>query len=101
MTQPGSFRIASRQRSVEARLDSNARGARRVRKILESLLNEIQDDETLVRVRRVFATPREIFRLEIESPVFAYQRTTLLDRDALEVLLATDAIRQRLRLELE
>jgi hypothetical protein len=50
-------------------------------------------------VRRVFATPREIFRLEIESPSFAYQRTTLLDRSALDALLASDGIRRRLRLD--
>jgi hypothetical protein len=41
----------------------------------------------------VFRTPREIFRLELELPQLGYQRTTLLDRDALEELLAEDAIR--------
>jgi hypothetical protein len=54
-----------------------------------------------VRARRGFDTPREIFRLEIESPGLGYQRTTLLDRDALEELLAIDAVRSRLQLQLE
>jgi hypothetical protein len=47
----------------------------------------------------VFETPREIFRLEIESPELAYQRTTLLDREALDELLEVDAVRTRLRLD--
>ena len=41
------------------------------------------------------ASPREVYRLEIEVPELGYQRTTLLDRDALEELLATDDVRAR------
>jgi hypothetical protein len=41
----------------------------------------------------IFSSPREVFRLEIEVPELGYQRTTLLDRDALDELLATDDVR--------
>ena len=41
----------------------------------------------------LFSSPREVFRLEIEVPELGYQRTTLLDRDALDELLATDDVR--------
>ena len=49
-----------------------------------------------LRVRRVFSTPREIYRLEIEEMGGRYLRTTLLDRDALEDLLETDGVRERI-----
>jgi hypothetical protein len=42
----------------------------------------------------VFKTPREIYRLELELPEFGYQRTTLLDREALEELLEADDVRE-------
>ena len=35
------------------------------------------------------------FLVQIERPEQNYQRTTLLDRDALEELLATDDVRER------
>jgi hypothetical protein len=99
MVQRGSFRIASRERAWEASQDPGLRSARRLSRLLDSLRLEIQDGATTVRARRVFETPREIFRLEIESPELAYQRTTLLDRDALDELLEVDAVRTRLRLD--
>ena len=101
MTQRGSYRIASRNRAWEAAQDPALRSARRLERLLGSLCVEIQDAATTVRARRVFESPREIFRLEIESPGLGYQRTTLLDRDALEELLAIDAVRSRLRLQVE
>jgi hypothetical protein len=99
MVQRGSFRIASRARAWEASQDPGLRQARRLERLLDSLRLEIQDGATTVRARRVFETPREIFRLEIESPDLGYQRTTLLDRDALDELLEVDAVRTRLRLD--
>ena len=101
MTQRGSFRIASRSRAWETSLDPALRSAKRLERLLDSLCLEIQDAVTTVRARRVFDTLREIFRLEIESPGLGYQRTTLLDRDALEELLAIDAVRSRLQLQIE
>ena len=69
----------------------------RVHRIVDSLRDEIlaAGESTTLRVRRVFSTPREIFRLEIERPEFGYLRTTLLDRDALEALLESDEVRDR------
>jgi hypothetical protein len=99
MVQRGSFRIASRGRAWEASQDPVLRRTRRIERLLDSLRLEIQDGGTTVRARRVFETPREIFRLEIESPGLGYQRTTLLDRDTLDELLEVDAVRTRLRLD--
>ena len=65
---------------------------------MDSLRCEILDagPEQSLRVRQVFSTPREIYRLEIEERGGRYLRTTLLDRDALEELLETDGIRERI-----
>lgn len=68
----------------------------RLQRILESLRQEIIEGGggANIRVRQIFREPREIFRLELELPELGYQRTTLLDRDALEELLETDAVRE-------
>lgn len=49
-----------------------------------------------LRLRQIFSSPREVFRLEIEEPESNYQRTTLLDRDALEDLLECEGVRERI-----
>ena len=97
MAVPGSYRIISRARSADPLLHPALRTARRVQRILDSLRAEIcgEDRCPTVRVRQVFSTPREIFRLELEDPDLGYQRTTLLDRDALEELLEWDEVRER------
>lgn len=99
MPQRGSFRIARGVRAFEATQDPALRRTRRIARLLDSLRLEIQDGATTVRARRVFETPHEVFRLEIESPELGYQRTTLLDRETLEELLEVDAVRSRLRLD--
>jgi hypothetical protein len=73
-----------------------ARSELRVQRILESLRSEILEAGAAanLRIRQVFETPREIFRLELELPELGYQRTILLDREALEELLETDEIRK-------
>ncbi len=96
MSTPGSYKFAGRNRAFEAYLDPEVRSARRMRRILDSLRSEILEGGG-VRIRRVFTNPREIFRLELEVPELAYQRTTLLDREALEELLATEDVRARVR----
>ena len=101
MTRPGSFKIPSRSRSYEAYLDPSVREARRVQRLVESLRGEIQDDATTVRARRIFAQPREVFRLEIENPELGYHRTTVLERPVLDALRADDEVGQRLRLEID
>lgn len=98
MAQPGSFKVQSRNRAFEAYLDPSVRSARRTQRILESLRREIAEGDTQVRARRVFERPREIFRLEIESEKLGYQRTTLLDRPALETLMAEACVRERLEI---
>jgi hypothetical protein len=99
MRPPGSFKFASRNRAFEDYLDPQVRGSRRARRILASLREEILEGGAGdgLRIRRVFSTPREVFRLELELPELGYQRTTLLDREALEELLATDGVRARVR----
>lgn len=100
MRPPGSYKILGRARAFDALLDPRARGERRVRRIVESLRDQIVDGATDLRIRRVFTTPREIFRVELERPELGYQRTTLLDRDALEELLAADDVRALVRARL-
>ena len=92
----GTFKLANRNRVFDAYVDPFARGYRRTQRILHSLRNEILEGgggENL-RIRQVLRTPREIYRLELELPELGYQRTTLLDRDALEELLETDEVRE-------
>ncbi|RIK99558.1 MAG: hypothetical protein DCC71_20125 [Proteobacteria bacterium] len=102
MRPPGSYKIASRNRAFEAFLGAEARSERRTRKLLDSLRTQILEGSEGLRIRRVFTTPREVFRLELELPELGYQRTTLLDRDALDELLTADdvraVVRRRLRL---
>lgn len=80
-------------------LDPILGGGPRLQRLLRSLRDEIVEsgDGANVRVRQVFSEPREIFRLELELPEFGYQRTTLLDRDALEELLEIDEVREIIR----
>jgi hypothetical protein len=93
----GAFKIASRNRAFDEYLDPWMRSERRIQRIVESLRAEILDGtDRVLRVRQVFQTPREIFRVELEVPEMSYQRVTLLDRDALEELLECEDVRGRL-----
>lgn len=82
--------------AVDGFLATLARNEHRVRRILASLRDEILEGGGggNLRIRRIFKTPREVYRLELELPELGYQRTTLLDRDALEELLAADDVRE-------
>ena len=97
MTIRGSYKIASRSGAFDGYLDPAVRCARRVERILDSLRAQItaDDGKKTVRIRRILRKPREVFRLEIEIPEQGYQRTTLLDRDALEELLEVEEVRER------
>ena len=88
-----SFAAPAGPAGAEQLLDRFARSELRVHRILDSLRTEILESGNL-RIRRVFTRPREIYRLELELPELGYQRTTFLDRDALEELLEADAVRQ-------
>lgn len=94
MKLPGAYKIASRNRSFDAYLHPSMRSARRIRRIVDSLRAQILGDgvESL-RVRCVLRDPREIFRVELDVPSLGYQRITLLDREALELLLDHDDVR--------
>jgi hypothetical protein len=97
---PGSYKISGSYRPGKAGPDLAAfpnplaRSELRTQRILQSLRDEIiEGGVEQVRVRQVFRTPREIYRLELELPQLGYQRTILLDRDALEELLEADEVR--------
>ena len=98
----GAFEAPVRQASAHALADADdllsrlARSEERASRIVASLRNEILDGGcgANLRIRQVFRSPREIFRLELELPELGYQRTTLLDRDTLEELLEEDAVRE-------
>lgn len=93
----GSYKIANRSLAYERMLHPSLRSARRVERILQSLREEIVGGPgpVGVRIRRILSDPREIWRLEIQLPELGYQRTTLLDRDTLEELLASEDVRER------
>jgi len=97
MRQQGAFKIR-RQQAFDPALDPTGRGGR-AQRIIDSLRAEILANDAVrnLRIRRVLQSPREIYRLELEVPDLGYQRTTLLDRDALEDLLATDDVRSAVR----
>ena len=113
MKPPGAYKLTHRQHSgvlpraplpgnegararVELLLERVAYADDRLQRILDSLRREIVEggEDLDLRIRLVFVTPREIYRLELELPELGYQRTTFLDRDALEELLETDAVRE-------
>ena len=92
----GTYKIAKRARTLGSLVDPLARSEMRCQRIVESLRDEILGGGhgQNLRIRQVFRTPREIYRLELELPEMGYQRITLLDRDALEELLAIDEVRE-------
>ncbi len=98
MRPPGSFKLIGRQKHSESAAepkDPLAVVFGREMRIVESLRRQILDagsDQNL-RIRRVLEGPRTIYRIEIAVPEMNYQRTTLLDGDALEELLAYDDVR--------
>jgi hypothetical protein len=111
MKQHGTYKIAHRRAvtgnglsrppvprdvNYDPLLDPVLDGGPRLQRILDSLRNEIIEGGggRNVRIRQVFREPREIYRLELELPELGYQRTTLLDRDALEELLETEEVRE-------
>ncbi|MGH0035169.1 MAG: hypothetical protein ACQGVK_09075 [Myxococcota bacterium] len=91
-------RLPSRNQAYDDYVDALAYGDLRVQRIVDSLRREIVDGGPGqdLRIRRVFETPREIFRVELDVPGMSYQRTTLLDREALEELLEAEEVRDAL-----
>lgn len=66
-------------------------------RLLDSLRQEItgNGEEIELRVRRIFSSPRSVYRVELAVPELGYQRITLLEEDALEELLDDDGVRAR------
>ena len=98
MKPPGTFKLlGNARRSTVDAMDPLTLCDDRSDRIVNSLRTPILEgyEEQSLRIRQVFNDPKEIYRVEIERPDQGYQRTTLLDRDALEDLLATDDIRAR------
>jgi hypothetical protein len=98
MKPPGTFKLLGRaRRNTPDAMDPLALCVDRSDRIVDSLRVQILegDADQSLRIRQIFNDPREIYRVEIERPDQNYQRTTLLDREALEELLATDDIRER------
>lgn len=79
-------------------MDPFGYGPARAQRVIDSLRYQILQggpDQSL-RIRQIFSTPREVFRIEILETDPEYKRTTLIDRDALEDLLECDQVRERL-----
>lgn len=97
MKPPGTFKLLGNVRRGAApdAMDPLALCNDRSDRIVNSLREQILegDEDQSLRIRQIFSDPKEIYRVEIGRPDQSYQRTTLLDRDALEDLLATDDIR--------
>jgi len=95
----GKYKLTYRQRAAEPDCFDplGASGFGRGQRIVDSLRSQILEGgpEQSLRIRQIFQTPREVYRLEIEEPNSSYQRTTLLDRDALEDLLECEEVRER------
>lgn len=94
MKPPGSFKIANRRPRSDGVVGC---GELRVQRIVDSLRIQIAEGGPgqRLRIRQVFQQPREIYRLELDLPELGFQRTTLLDREALEELLAAEEVRER------
>jgi hypothetical protein len=95
---PGAFRFRNARRSYELRLDPDVRRQRRIRGIIDSIQDDLDNGGTAC-VRQILRGPRELYRLELERPDLAYQRTTILDRETLTTLLERtpeDSLRARL-----
>jgi len=98
MKPPGTFKLLGRARRDQLdAMDPLSLSDDRSNRIIDSLRSQILelDVDQSLRIRQIFENPREIYRVEIDRPEQAYLRTTLLDRDALEDLLATDDVRER------
>ncbi len=84
---------------MELLLDPSTQRALRIERILSSIQRDLASGGT-ASVRQIMRGPQELYRLELELPDMAYQRVTILDRDALTELLeqsGEQAVRDRFR----
>jgi len=100
----GTYKLTHRTRAPEPTyFDPMGHGLGRCQRIVDSLRLQILTGgpDQCLRIRQIFENPREIFRVEIQEPELSYNRTTLLDRDALEDLLESEEIRERILVQHE
>ncbi len=100
----GRFKLTNRAPRAPAAMDPLLEsGFGRCQRIVDSLRLQILSGgpEQYLRIRQIFSTPREVYRIEIREPELHYNRTTLLDADALEDLLESEEIRDRVILQHE
>ena len=100
----GTYKLGNRPATQEsAWINPLSLGLGRCQRIVDSLRIQILDGgpEQSLRIRQIFASPNEIFRVEISEPSLRCRRITLLDRDSLEDLLETDGVRERVLLQYE
>ena len=84
---PGSFKLQNQRHSFPLAEDPwGIVGGERVCRIIASIQSDLDLGGTC-RVRQILKSPRELFRIELERPDMSYDRTTILDRDALTQLL--------------
>lgn len=83
---PGSFRRLRGARPYELDLDEIEKRQRRIRRILSSIQRDV-DEGGRASVRQILRGPLELYRIELERPDMSYQRTTIVDRATLELLL--------------
>ena len=84
---PGSFRLSNQREMFAPHEDPwSIAGDRRVGRIIDSIHMDLDRGGTC-RVRQILTSPRELFRIELERPDMSYERTTILDREALTQLL--------------
>jgi hypothetical protein len=98
MKPPGTFKLFGRaRRTAPDVMDPMSLSVDRSDRIVDSLREQILegDADQSLRIRQIFKDPKEIYRVEIQRPEQNYQRTTLLDREALEELLEMDDVRER------
>ena len=86
---------------IELAIHRVALTERRTHRIVDSISDDVRNagERSSLRIRRVFAAPREVFRVELERPDLHYQRTTLLGREALEKLLESDGVQTAVEVE--
>lgn len=87
---PGSFRRMRHARPFELDLDEIEKRERRIRRIISSIRRDV-DEGGRAYVRQILRGPLELYRIELERPDMSYQRTTILDRQTLELLLEETA----------
>ena len=83
---PGSFRRPRGARPFEIDLDEIEKRERRIRRIITSIQRDV-DEGGRAYVRQILRGPLELYRRELERPDMSYQRTTIVDRATLELLL--------------